>query len=80
MTKTSRKWRDKRINKIRVMKKIHNLILGTIAGIMTVFFLLSLLGLDNVNEYVVLMAVISAIWLSIFVYANNLDTLKEGDE
>ena len=62
------------------MKKIHNLILGTIAGIMTVFFLLSLLGLDNVNEYVVLMAVISAIWLSIFVYANNLDTLKEGDE
>ena len=77
MTKTSRKWRDRRLKKIKGYKKIHNLFLGISNGIMTVFFLLSLLSADNVNKNVILMFAISTIWISLFAYANNLE---EGDE
>ena len=80
MTQTSRKWRDKKINKIKGYKKIHNLILGTITGIMAVFFLLSILSIDNVNKNVILMFAVSAIWLMLFGYANNLDHIEEGEE
>lgn len=79
MTKTSRRWRDKRINKIKGYKKIHNLILGSITGIMTVFFLLSILSLDNVNKDVILLFAISTVWLLLFGYANNLDHIEVGD-
>ena len=79
MTKTSRKWRDKRINKIKGYKKIHNFILVTITGIMTVFFLLSILSADNVNKDVILMFAISTIWFVLFGYANNLDHIEVGD-
>lgn len=80
MTKTSRAWRDKKIKKIKGYRKIHNSILGLITGVMAVFFLLSLLSLDNVNKYVVLMFVISFTWLSLFAHANNLDHIEEGEE
>jgi preprotein translocase subunit SecG len=80
MTKSQRAWRDKKIKKIRVYKKIHNSFLRGITGVMAVFFLLSLLCLDNVNKYVILMFVISITWLSIFAYANNLDHVEEGEE
>ena len=79
MTKTSRKWRDRRINKIKGYKKIHNFILVTITGIMTVFFLLSILSLDNVNNDVILLFAISTVWLLLFGYANNLDHIEVGD-
>ena len=80
MTKTSRKWRDKRINKIKGYKKIHNLILVIVTGIMTVFFLLSILSADNVNKNVILMFAISTIWILLFTYANNLEHIEVGDE
>ena len=79
MTKTSRRWRDKRINKIKGYKKIHNFILVTITGIMTVFFLLSILSLDNLNNDVILLFAISTVWLLLFGYANNLDHIEVGD-
>ena len=79
MTKTSRKWRDKKINKKKRVIKIHNSILRGIAGMMAVFFLLSLLCLDNVNKNVILLFAISTIWLILFGYANNLDRIEEGD-
>ena len=80
MTQTSRKWRDKKINKIQGYKKIHNSILGIITGVMAVFFLLSILSMDNVNKNVVLMFAVSTIWISIFIYANNLEHIEEGEE
>lgn len=80
MTKTSRKWRDRRVNKIKGYKKIHNLFLVIVTGIMTVFFLLSILSADNVNKNVILMFGISTIWLALFGYANNLDCVEEGEE
>ena len=79
MTKTSKKWRDRRVNKIKGYKKIHNFILVTITGIMTVFFLLSILSLDNVNNDVILLFAISTVWLLLFGYANNLDHIEVGD-
>lgn len=78
MTKTSRKWRDKKIKRIRVINKIHNSILGGITGLMAVFFLMSLCAIDNVNKYVIAIYLISFTWLTIVVYANNLD--EEGEE
>ena len=78
MTKTSRAWRDKKIKKIRVYRKIHNLILGIITGIMTVFFLLALCAME-VNKDVLLLFTMSAVWLSLFVYANGLDCVEVGD-
>ena len=79
MTKTSRKWRDKRINKIKGCKKIHNLILVIVTGIMTVFFLLSILSADNLNNKVILMFAISITWLVLFGYANNLEHIEVGE-
>ena len=79
MTKTSRKWRDKRINKIKGYKKIHNLILVIVTGIMTVFFLLSILSADNLNNKVILMFAISITWLVLFGYANNLEHIEVGE-
>lgn len=73
MTETSRKWRDKRINRIRVIRKIHNIVLSVITGLMFVFFLLSLCSIDNVNGYVIASYCISFTWLTLVVYANNLE-------
>lgn len=72
MTKTSRKWRYKKIHKIRVYKKIHNSILGGITGMMAVFFLMPLCALE-INKDVILMFGMSAIWLSLFIYANDFE-------
>ena len=69
MTETQIRWRVKRINKIRVINKIHNLVLGAITGLMTVFFLISLCS--KLNIYTFLAFILSAIWLSIFTYAND---------
>ena len=79
MTKTSRKWRNKRLKRKRVYIKIHKSILGAITGMMAVFFLLSLCSLDNVNKYVIASYCISFTWLSIIVYANNFDCVEVGD-
>ena len=79
MTKTSRKWRDKKINKIKGYIKIHNSILAIITGVMAVFFLLSILAVDNVNKNVILMFGISMTWLLLFGYANNLGHMEEGE-
>jgi hypothetical protein len=79
MTRTSKQWRTKRRNKIKGYKKIHNLILGGITGIMTVFFLLSLLCVDNLNKNILLVFVVSAVWLLIFSYANNLEHIEESE-
>lgn len=80
MTKSQRAWRDKRINKIKGYRKIHNSILRGITGMMAVFFLLAILSADNVNKNVILMFAISTVWLMLFGYANNLDHIEEGDE
>jgi hypothetical protein len=80
MTKSQRAWRDKKIKKIRVYKKIHNSILGGITGMMVVFFLLALCAMDNVNIYVIAGYFISFTWILIVVYANNLDHVEEGEE
>lgn len=69
MTETQIRWRLKRINKIRVINKIHNLVLGAITGLMTVFFLMTLCA--ELNKDSILIFIISAIWLSIFTYAND---------
>ena len=76
MTETSRKWRDKRINRIRVIRKIHNIVLSVITGLMFVFFLLSLCSIDNVNGYVIASYCISFTWLTLVVYANNLGDME----
>lgn len=80
MTKTSKKWRNKRINKNKRVIKIHNSILRGITGMMAVFFLLAILSFDNINKNIVLMFAISTIWLVLFGYANNLDHIEEGEE
>lgn len=69
MTETQIRWRVKRINKIRVINKIHNLVLGVFTGLMTVFFLISLCS--KLNIYTFLAFTISAIWLALFTYAND---------
>lgn len=79
MTRTSKQWRTKRRNKIKGYKKIHNVILGGITGIMAVFFLLSLLCVDNLNKNILLVFVVSAVWLLIFSYANNLEHIEESE-
>ena len=78
MTKTQRRWRDKKINRIRVINKIHNVGLSVIAGLMFVFFLLPLCAAE-VNKDVILMFAMSTIWLTLFIYANNLDCVEVGD-
>ena len=77
MTKTSRKWRDKRVNRIRVINKIHNSILGVVTGMMAVFFLLALCSIDNVNKYVIADYCISFTWLSLVIYSNNVEVGEE---
>ena len=78
MTKTQRRWRDKKLKKIRVYRKIHNSILGGITGMMAVFFLLPL-GANEVNKDVILMFAMATIWLSVFICANNFDCVEAGD-
>ena len=80
MTRTSRKWRNRRLNKIKGYKKIHNIVLSLITGLMFVFFLLSILSLDHVNKDVILMFGISMTWLLLFGYANNLEHVEVGEE
>lgn len=77
MTKKSRTWRDKKLNKIRVYRKLHNSILGAITGVMVVFFLLALCSIDNVNKYVIASYCISFTWVSLVIYSNNMEV---GDE
>ena len=77
MTKKSRTWRDKKLNKIRVINKLHNSILGTITGEMAVIFLLAFCSIDNVNKYVIASYCISFTWLSLVIYLNNMEV---GDE
>ena len=77
MTKTSRKWRHKRVKRIRVINKIHNSILGAITGVMAVFFLLSILALDHVNNYVILTFCITLTWLSLVIFSNNMEVGEE---
>ena len=69
MTKTSRKWRDKKLNKIRVYKKLHNSILGGITGVMVVIFLLTLCS--DINRYTLIMFGVSVVWLGLVLYANE---------
>ena len=80
MTKTSRKWRDKKLKKLKGYRKLHNVALSFNAGLMLVIFLLSILSADNVNKNVILMFVVSVTWLAIFGYANNLEHLEEGED
>ena len=70
MTKTSRLWRVKRINRIRVINKIHNLILGVITGLMTVFFLITLCS--EINKYTILASMMCSLWLTMVCYANEI--------
>ena len=81
MTKSQRAWRDKKIKRIRVYRKIHNSILRGITGMMAVFFLLSILSIDNINKNVILMFTVSGIWIVLFCYANDLDhiEIEEGE-
>lgn len=79
MTKTSRQWRDKKINRARVINKIHNSFLRVTTGMMAVFFLLSILALDNVNKYVILTFCTSVTWLLLIAYSNDL-SLEAGEE
>ena len=69
MTVTSKKWRVKKINKKRVMNKIHNIILGAITGFMSVFFLLPLC-VDEVNLLMLGLFILSATWISLVYYSN----------
>ena len=72
MTKSSKKWRNKRRKQIRGYRKIHNLFLGVITGVMAVFFLLSLCAME-VNKDVILMFLMSTLWLSLFIYVNDFE-------
>ena len=76
MTVTSKKWRVKKINKKRVMNKIHNIVLGAITGFMSVFFLLHLC-VDEVNLLIFGIFILATIWLSLVYYSNQM---KEGEE
>lgn len=69
MTRTARQWRDKRIKKIRVYKKLHNSILGGITGVMAVIFLLTICS--EVNRYTLIMFGISVVWIGLVLYANE---------
>ena len=69
MTKKSRTWRDKKLNKIRVINKLYNSILGTITGVMAVIFLLTLCS--DINRYTLTMFGVSVIWIGLFMKANN---------
>ena len=78
MTKTQRRWRDKKIKRIRVINKIHNVGLSVITGLMFVFFLLPLCAAE-VNKDVILLFGMSTVWLTLFGYANNLDCVEVGE-
>lgn len=78
MTKHSRAWRNKKIHKIRVYKKIHNSFLGAITMMMFVFFLLSLCA--EVNNYTTAMFVVSIMWLMLVGLANDAQLFEEGEE
>ena len=69
MTKTSRKWRDKKLNKIRVYRKLHNSILGGITGVMAVIFLLTISS--EVNRYTLVVFGVSVVWLGLVMKANE---------
>lgn len=69
MTKTSRTWRDKKLNKIRGYRKLHNSILGGITGAMAVIFLLTLCS--DINRYTLTMFGVSVIWIGLVMKANN---------
>ena len=69
MTKKSRTWRDKKLNKIRVINKLHNSILGTITGVMAVIFLLTISS--EVNRYTLVMFGVSVVWLGLVIKSNE---------
>lgn len=68
MTDTSRKWRDKKINRIRVYRKIHNSVLLLITEMMLVFFLITLCSRQN--QYSIVINLISLVWLSLIAWVN----------
>ena len=68
MTDTSRKWRDKKINRIRVYKKIHNSVLLLITEMMLVFFLITLCSRHN--QYSIVINLTSLVWLSLIAWVN----------
>ena len=69
MTKKSRTWRDKKLNKIRVYRKLHNSILGAITGVMAVIFLLTISS--EVNRYTLVMFGVSVVWLGLVIKSNE---------
>ena len=69
MTKTSRTWRDKKLNKIRGYRKLHNSILGVITGVMAVIFLLSISS--EANRYTLVMFGVSVVWLGLVIKLNE---------
>lgn len=69
MTKKSRTWRDKKLNKIRVYRKLHNSILGAITGVMAVIFLLTISS--EVNRYTLVMFGVSVVWLELVMKSNE---------
>lgn len=73
MTFKSRLWRYKKLKRTRVIRKIHNSILRGITGLMSVFFLLALCSIDNVNIYVIIGYIVSFVWLSLIIIANNIE-------
>lgn len=77
MTRTSRQWRDKRIKKIRVYIKIHNIMLSLITGLMCVFFLLPFC-IENLTIKGIITFLISAIWLCL-IYVTNVEEGEDMD-
>lgn len=77
MTRTSRQWRDKRIKKIRVYIKIHNIMLSLITGLMCVFFLLPFC-IENLTIKGIIIFLISAIWLCL-IYVTNVEEGEDMD-
>lgn len=69
MTKTSRTWRDKKLNKIRGYRKLYNSILGVITGVMAVIFLLSISS--EANRYTLVMFGVSVVWLELVIKSNE---------
>ena len=69
MTKTSRTWRDRKLNKIRGYRKLYNSILGAITGVMAVIFLLTISS--EVNRYTLVMFGVSVVWLGLVIKSNE---------
>lgn len=76
MTFYSRLWRYKKLKKIRVINKIHNIVLSLITGIMFVFFLLPFC-LNTINRIVLAMFCVAIMWLFILHKANKMEEFDD---